>query len=143
MPEDKTTFKRHEDFVSLYANNVNFELSVWDLKLIFGQLDQSRPEFSIEQHTAITLPWPQAKIGVYYMLLNLMIHQSRNGAINIPASVLPPRPDPNDPAAEPSYKPALEYLAWIHDQFFSSQPYVPPAVQAANDALASESNPPE
>ena len=35
------TFIRDPDFTSLYANNIRIERSVWDLKLIFGELDQS------------------------------------------------------------------------------------------------------
>lgn len=55
---------RHEEFTSLYANNVQFEWSQLDLKLIFGQLDQSRGKAQIEQHTAMTIPWMIAKLHI-------------------------------------------------------------------------------
>ena len=29
-----------KDFATIYANNFQFEPSVWDLKIVFGQLDQ-------------------------------------------------------------------------------------------------------
>ena len=71
--EDKSGFRRGEDFESLYANNVQFESSIWDVKLIFGQFEQAKSE--IEQHTAITLPWSQAKLAAYYFMVNLVLHQ--------------------------------------------------------------------
>jgi hypothetical protein len=72
MPEEekKTTDgygrELQEDLVSLYANNVMYEASVWDLKLIFGQLDQKVAEkqqgqATVDYHSAITLPWSTVK----------------------------------------------------------------------------------
>ena len=106
MPEETTSqspiasesfFERDEDFASLYANNVQFETSVWDLKIIFGQLDQSRPSGRVDQHTAITLPWLQAKIMAFYLSANVALYEADNGKIQIPLSLqpqpLPPVPD--------------------------------------------------
>jgi hypothetical protein len=45
------TFRRDPDFATLYANNIRFEASVWDLKLLFGLLDLSKPTNIVEQHT--------------------------------------------------------------------------------------------
>lgn len=120
-------YKRSEEFESLYANNTQFESTLWDLKLIFGQVDLAQG--AIDQHTAIAMPWPQVQIAAYYLLINLNIHQANNGKIFIPPGVLPPRPDPEDPSVEgQNGKKLVEYLAWIHDQFFSATPYIPPQV---------------
>lgn len=103
-------FRRDNDFLSLYANNVRFELSVWDLKLIFGQLDQSSGELAIDQHTAVAISWAQAKLMSYYLQLNLAIHEADNGPITVPASVKPPKPErpvgdlANDPKAQALYE---------------------------------------
>lgn len=127
MPDEKPLeFKRDEDFTSLYANNTQYESTLWDLKLIFGQVDLSKS--AIEQHTAMALPWPHAKLVAYYMLINVAVHQAQNGTIVIPPSVLPPRPNPLDPSVEPVGKRVVEYLAWIYDQFFGDNPYIPPEV---------------
>ena len=141
MPDDKSLeFKRTEEFESLYANNTQFESTLWDLKLTFGQVDLAQS--AIEQHTSMALPWPHAKLAAYYMLVNVTIHQANNGLIFIPPSVIPKRPDPSDPTIEgPNGKKLVEYLGWIHDQFFGSNPYVPPEV-AKYDDLAAE-KPPE
>jgi len=121
-------FTRHEDFTSLYANNVQFENSVWDFKLIFGELDQSKIPGRVEQHTSMSFSWPMAKLTAYYMVINILAYQFRNGPPPLPPEVLPKRPDPSDPSVESLGKPLIAYLAWVHDQFFSEQRFVPPGV---------------
>ena len=136
MPEetDKIDFKRREEeFESLYANNVQFEASVWDLKMIFGQLDQSTGSTVVEQHTAVTMAWPEAKIMAYFLLVNMTGYQSRNGPIQLPIAVIPTRPDPSDPSLNADGKKLAEYLAWVHDQFFSDHPYIPPGLTGGMD----------
>src|SRR5438105_9051678 len=90
---------RDEDFTSLYANNVHFEASVWDLKLLFGLLDQSKGQgnATIEQHTTVNVPWAQAKIMAYFLVVNVVLHESENGSMRIPTRVIPTRPNPSDP----------------------------------------------
>ena len=46
-------YQRDEEFAYLYANNVRFESSAFDLKMIFGELDQSGKDgLTVIQHTA-------------------------------------------------------------------------------------------
>lgn len=125
-PDKKVDTVRHEDFVSLYANNVAYEQSVWDLRMLFGNLDQAKSV--IEQHTAMALAWPTAKIAAYYMTVNVMAQQAQLGSIALRSDVIPKRPNPNDPDVEPHNRAIVTYLGWIHDQFFGSNPYVPPEV---------------
>jgi hypothetical protein len=95
MPEQlpqpaPATFEHTEDFAEAYANNVRFEATVLDLKMVFGQSDQSSGKEIVEQHTAITLPWPLVKSLLYFLGLNLIGHESQNGAITIPPIHIPP-----------------------------------------------------
>ncbi len=83
-------FIRAENFKQLYANNVQFESSAWDLKLIFGLLDQREDPLIIRQHGSINLSWAQAKIVAYFLQLNILFHESQHGKIQLPAPVLPP-----------------------------------------------------
>jgi hypothetical protein len=121
---------RAEDFTSLYANNVHFESSVWDLKLLFGLLDQIKGAGNamIDQHTAINIPWVQAKLVAYFLTVNVMLHESENGKLEIPTRIIPIKLDPSDPALDDKGKSLTQYLAWVHDQFFGSDPYIPPGV---------------
>jgi hypothetical protein len=102
-------FKRSEDFLSRYANNVQFESSVWDLKLLFGQLQlpPGEPGF-VQHHTAMTLPWLQIKILSLYLQLNLLIHEALNGKIVIPQSVMPQIQPPGEDLADPHARAVAE-----------------------------------
>jgi hypothetical protein len=95
---------KDEDFLTLYANNVQVEASVWDLKVIFGNLDQSKQPNQIMQHTAIHLPWIQIKILSYFLPLVVALQEHQFGKIDVPMAVRPP-----DPA---EFKSELWLQAW-------------------------------
>jgi hypothetical protein len=116
-------FKRDEDFESLYANNVRFESSVWDLKLIFGQLDQSTGQEVIELHTAMTIPWTTAKLMLYYLQLNIVVHELENGKIRINPRVYPMMPPPLTPEFDNNElaKAAHELAVKMRAEFISDQ----------------------
>lgn len=126
-PSTLTTV-RDEDFTSLYASNVQFESTLWDLRLLFGEVDVAQSK--ITQHTSMALSWPMAKLVAYYALVNVIFHQNNTGQIFIPTHLLPPRADPNEPSLDVAGKRVAAYLAWVHDQFFGATPYVPDAVAA-------------
>jgi hypothetical protein len=133
--EDKVLIKRTEDFEDVYANNVRFESSVWDLKCMFGQLDLSNtPPEVIQMHTGATIPWTTAKIMAYFMAVNVYLHQTLNGEIKIPKQVMPERPDVDNPKLSPADKQHAIYVAWLHDQFFGSDPYIPPGMDVPEES---------
>ena len=72
-----------------YANNARIETSVWDLKILFGQLDQRSGKWEVDWHTLVTMPWVQAKILDYFLRLNLAYYDHTNGPMMIPDSVKP------------------------------------------------------
>jgi hypothetical protein len=80
------------DFDDVYANCAHLEISAWDAKVIFGQLDQSSGTPLVDWHTAVTLPWPQAKILAYYLQATIEAYEAINGRIKIPAGALPMKP---------------------------------------------------
>jgi hypothetical protein len=114
--------QRDADFESLYANNVHIETSVWDLKLLFGELDQRGDGDGngavIRQHTAMTIPWMQAKILAYFLSVNIMIAEHQRGRINIPAGVMPPAPDSIPPSTPPAPQDLLDRLTELHRRLF-------------------------
>jgi hypothetical protein len=87
----------------VYANNFHFEPSAWDLKILCGQLEQHTGKTTVDWHTALTIPWPQAKILAYYLRSQAAWIELQNGPITIPSSVMPVEPKPptgefeNDP----------------------------------------------
>jgi hypothetical protein len=128
MPEeqkitsDGSSRELTEDFNSLYANNVMYEGSVWDLKLLFGQLDQKLTEkgqTTVDYHTAITLPWSTVKTMVYFLRVNLASHEAEAGAVKLPERVRPARP--SELGDTPSEKAAAEASRKIWDEEFGKR----------------------
>src|SRR5579863_9840714 len=123
-------FERDENFVELYANNVRFEASAWDMKMIFGLLDQSKTPTRVLQHTSINIPLSQMAITAYFLIVNMVSHQATVGAIPIPTSILPPKPSTmvDLSQADPVQQRTVTYLDWVHEQLFGT-PYVPPKLE--------------
>jgi hypothetical protein len=92
-------FERDPDLISEYANSARFESTVYDLKIIFGQTDLASGSEIIRQHTAITIPWSLVKIALYYLQVNLIVHEGNNGKVTIPPSQIP-QPLAEEPPAE-------------------------------------------
>ena len=89
------TAERSDDFSEAYANNILYEASAWDLKLIFGQLDQrDNANPKVELHTAITIPWPLVRLMIYWLRGQVEAHELANGRIHVPKGVIPPELPP-------------------------------------------------
>jgi len=98
VPRIISEFRRNEDFVARYANNVQIENSAFDLKVVFGLLDQSgaakQPvgKLAVDQHTSISLSWPEVKLLIFFMQLHLAGYEAENGKVKVPLDALPPEP---------------------------------------------------
>jgi len=114
-------FRRAEDFSSVYANNLQFELSAWDLKMIFGELDQRGGKVAVDQHTSVTLSWLQAKLLNFFLEINLAVHELEHGKIKIPKNLLPPVPVPplGELADVPQAKTIFELITKMREEFIA------------------------
>ena len=114
---------RTADFVSRYANNMRFESYGSDLKVLFGQSDQASGKEVIEQHTAITLSWPQVKLAIYYLQAQLTVYEGQTGrpVIIHPISIPQPFPDevPEERQGDQHAQETLEHLRDLRRQFIS------------------------
>ncbi|MGH7987305.1 MAG: hypothetical protein ACREQX_13585 [Candidatus Binataceae bacterium] len=103
MPDDTATqatteFKRADDFSSSYANSVTFEPSAWDLSVIFGQLEQAPGKTAVvNQRLAVTIPWPQAKLALFWLRLQVEAAELQAGKIPIRMDIIPPEMPPLAP----------------------------------------------
>src|SRR5712692_323576 len=79
-----------EELAAEYANNVFFAPTVWDLKIIFGELSGTKQR--IDWHTSVTCPWAIAKLIEYYLALQIAGHEQENGPIRVPRVMWPPDP---------------------------------------------------
>jgi hypothetical protein len=112
----RLTLERTPDFVSRYANHVRFESTVFDLKVVFGQTDLSNPPHEVVfQHTAMTIPWADAKLILYYLTVQLIFQEADNGTVVVPPNQapapLPPLPPhlKNNEAAQRAHETAAKY----------------------------------
>jgi hypothetical protein len=113
-------FRPTEDFSDVYANNINFEPTTFDLKILFGQLNQAFSPNIVEQHTAVTIAWAEAKLLLHFLNIQIAAYEQVNGRIALHPSVLPPAPNPPDEATVKTEPKALEVyqtLKRIHDEF--------------------------
>ena len=142
MPKDNASSKidanvpifpdayRIEDFASEYANTIRYESTVFDLKLIFGQTDLSETHTGgkemVEQHTAITIPWPVVKILIYFLALHVFFQEYENGPIVVPKRQLPPElPQPPEEArANPDVVKSFEGAKKLREELLSRLFYV-------------------
>jgi hypothetical protein len=116
--QQQSFLRRGEDFESLYANNVQFQPSEWDIKIVFGELEtdtKSNTNF-VEQHTGIALSWLQAKIMHYFLTLQLGVYELSHEKISVPPSLMPPVPDP--PPDDPMAKKVFELISEEREKFF-------------------------
>lgn len=112
-----------EDFSSGYANSVFLEPSTWDLKMIFGQLDQSVEPNVVEQHTAITIPWAQAKILSHFLRVQLAAYEAVHGKVALHRGILPPEPTvPTKEmlVEEPKAQEIFDILKKLHKELIES-----------------------
>ena len=122
VSQPQSGFQRVENFYTDYANNVYLESSVWDLKFIFGQLDQSVSPIVTEQRSAITIPWIQAKILNFLLTAHIMGYEMANGKIIVPSAVVPPEiSPPTDEAkkSDPNLQKFHDEIGKLRHQFFS------------------------
>lgn len=116
LPDDK--------FFEGYANNVLLESNAWDLRLIFGKIDLAKGANTVVQHSAMTLPWSQIKVGIYFLQYHLAVHEIINGKVNVPKGVIsPPVPPTEDEEKEdPRTRKAFEALKELFRQFSEANP---------------------
>ncbi len=125
-PTTDPVVTRTQDFVSRYSSNLRFESYASDLKLLFGQSDLGSGKEVIEQHTAITMSWPQVKLAIYFLTAQLMAYEAQTGmAVPIHPILFPPAwPDePPEEAvqADPNAKETLERLRELRERLISGK----------------------
>lgn len=106
---------------SFYANNCQFESSVWDLKFKFAQLAQQGTEWKFDPRCEVTIPWMQAKIILFFLQLNLFNYEEENGPIKVSNRILPVSPEVISNPPEGTLiagKTFQEYYRTLYEQMF-------------------------
>jgi len=122
--------QRAADFTFRYSNNVQYEPSIWDLKLTFGQTDQTTTPPTVIQHTAITLSWPEVKVLAYFLRSCLAGHEAQIGKIvMVPDTILPIPEEPPQtisPSQRAAWKNVFDAMNKIYDEFMRENPEAVP-----------------
>jgi hypothetical protein len=113
-----------ERFIEGYANNVYLESSAWDLRLIFGQIQPAKGPNVVVQHTAITLPWSQAKVLSYLLQFHLIGQELENGKVAVPKGVIVRPTPPSDELKKqfPNAPKIFEAVRKLYDDFVAANP---------------------
>ena len=134
MPDERTTppGPPDEEPEVDYANNTFIVPTVWDLKILFGELSP-RSQF-VDWHTAITLPWAHAKLLTYYLRLNVASYESQNGPIRIPDAAIPAEvpPLPKDSENDRRWQRFRKIAQEIREELIKSLP--PPPEQSEGNS---------
>jgi len=91
-PKPPFDVKRHENFEYWYSNNFQFQPTESDLTIIFGQVDTTSGKPVIEQHTAMTLTWEQAKLLAHFLRVQVAGREMLYGRLQIPPPLWPSEP---------------------------------------------------
>ena len=119
--ETQQNIQRTADYTETYANNVHYESSVWDLKVLLGRLDQSSGLSITKQFLGVSIPWMQVKLMIHHLQVNLTIHEAYNGPVAIRNDLLPKLPQVTDEQLkDPLFKATVEKIAELHNKFLSS-----------------------
>jgi hypothetical protein len=117
--------KRLDEFTSKYANNVFLESTNWDLKLLFGEYDLG--DNTVLMHSAMTMPWAQAKILAYLMQVHVAAHEAQFGKIVLPKDAVVEIPEqmPKE-LAETSSDGGTSWpkLRELYDNFVAANPEI-------------------
>lgn len=121
-PPTGVHFERTSDFTSTYANNVVLEASAWDLKMIFGQLDQSKEPNLVKQHLAVTIPWTQAKLLLFFLHVHVKAEELQDGKIHIRPDIRPTEipPPTEDQMKNPSFMEFYEFAKKLREEFIAN-----------------------
>jgi hypothetical protein len=109
--------ERSEDFVSYYANNTTVESSVWDLRILFGQIDQAAGKAI--QSMSVTMPWNLAKLLVFHLQVQIAAYEIQHGKVSIADDIMPPPfPVPPDELKNnPAFEKVFEAINKIQADF--------------------------
>jgi hypothetical protein len=115
-------YERTDNFISIYANSAFFEASAWDLKIIFGQLDQGSQPIAVKQNLAVTIPWAQAKLALFWLRFQVEVMEEQTGKIPLRQDVIPIEPPPLTPDQEkdPSAKRIYEAYVRARTEFMAT-----------------------
>jgi hypothetical protein len=114
--------ERAADFSNKYANNIYFESTPWDVKLTFGHVEQATDPVAIKHDFAVTIPWPQAKLTLFWLRLHVETAEAEIGVkIPIRKDLLPAElPQQESEQDDPTMKKFREIYERLRSEFLAT-----------------------
>jgi hypothetical protein len=100
VPGKNTKFEPAEEFLNIYANNIQILSSNWDIEMVCGQFDQKYGANRVVQECSIKIPWQQAKLLWYFLSLHIAGHEDQFGRIPVAKGLVPQLPTEKPQGAE-------------------------------------------
>ncbi len=119
MGEPQVGFIRTADYRETYANSIILEQTAWDLKMTFGMLDGA----AVNQNLGISIPWPQAKLMLFWLRLQVESAEATVGVkIPLRSDILPPEPSVLTPEqeADPTIRRFQDLYVKLREEFLKT-----------------------
>jgi hypothetical protein len=95
--EQQLPVVQSKDFVSIYSNSANLEVTPWDFKIVFGSVGKGETGQSrIENRVEVTMSPQHAKALLAIFATNLQEYEKRVGEIKLPLPQPAPAPAPTN-----------------------------------------------
>ena len=120
---EETSVQTEEGPFRAYANSAYFDTTLWDMTIIFGQPAVRKYDqpgiLPTEWHTAMTMPWGQAKLIAYFIQANIAAHEILHGKVELLRGLVPPVPvEPDSAASSPEAVRIYEAVKKLHSDYF-------------------------
>ncbi|MGB8412389.1 MAG: hypothetical protein WCE23_06140 [Candidatus Binatus sp.] len=113
----QTVVERAPNFTNFYANNIYYESTAWDMKFTFGHVDQATAPVVVKNDIAVTIPWPQAKLALFWLRLHVELAEAEVGVkIPIRKDLLPAELPENFPEPAQESDPKLKLFRDVYNK---------------------------
>lgn len=86
-PKKVMNTRKSPDFRSIYANNAVFEVSVFDVRITFGEASKADGEsMDVEQRVSVVMSPQHAKVFAQILMSNIEGYERQIATIPLPSS---------------------------------------------------------
>lgn len=79
------TIVRANNYISIYSNNAQLQMSAFDMRMIFGESSSAENGQQIEQKISIVMSLHHAKVFAQMLSENIKLYEETVGELKLPA----------------------------------------------------------
>jgi hypothetical protein len=84
---DEIEHSESADFMKVYANSAQVQTSVWDVRLIFGEMEVTQGRATVENSLMVIMSPQHAKALASALSNNIISYEQKIGEIKLPADL--------------------------------------------------------